>query len=98
SRRVRMPGLARLARWGHLSLRVFACSYVFLMNRIVSLSGAKDLPFLVAGRAIYLATTSVISSSGYWWFHCAEILSKVSRKVLLWPGPSGDALKSTTSG
>src|SRR5581483_2044323 len=41
--------------------------------------------------------TSVISNSGYWWFHCAEMLSNVRRNGFVSPGASGEALKSTVS-
>src|ERR1051326_7841741 len=34
---------------------------------------------------------------GYWWFHWAEMLSKVRRKGAVWPGASGAMFRSTGS-
>src|SRR5580658_9417078 len=46
----------------------------------------------------YFAVTSMTWISGYWWFHCAEMLSKVRRKGWLCPGASGETVRSTASG
>src|ERR1700719_4053554 len=45
----------------------------------------------------YLVMTWVICRSGYAWFHWAEMFSKVRRKGLIWPGASGDRVRSTAS-
>src|SRR5215467_13750855 len=52
----------------------------------------------LGGETGYFVVTSEMRSSGYSWFHCSEMLSKVSRKVLLWPEASGAVLRSTASG
>src|SRR5258708_21305884 len=45
----------------------------------------------------YFTTTCVTCISGYAWFHCVEMRSKVRRKGLLWPGARGESVKSTAS-
>lgn len=52
----------------------------------------------VLRRLRYFTVTSVTRISGNCRFHCAEMPSKVSRKGLLCPGPSGETLKSSASG
>src|ERR1051326_8378682 len=47
--------------------------------------------------ADHFTVTSVRVMVGYWWFHWAEMLSKVRRKGVVWPGASGATLRSTGS-
>src|SRR6266850_1415242 len=48
--------------------------------------------------ANYFNVTPVTLISGYSWFHCIEIPSKVRRKGLPCPGARGETLRSTASG
>ena len=48
-------------------------------------------------RTFYFTVTSVTRISGYCRFHCAEMLSNVSRNGCVCPGASGETPKSTGS-
>ncbi len=93
---VRLPGpLFPLYRL----IRLFRVAARFLRMGGAQESLAREpLPSNRVTFRIYFTVTSATFSSGYSWFHCEEMLSKVSRKGLLCPGASGDTLTSTASG